>query len=141
MKKAPLYSRSRVPARGVEAAPDPVGLQRPRRPVRIPVPGGFASLVRRVRRLCAGACSNDGFGLALNASPKPAAPPLTMAQIDTAMRDSIAEKPLPSPVAAAYDAILPSVVRVIGLMTEGDDGADVTQYGLSRSSRASAPAW
>jgi S1-C subfamily serine protease len=47
-----------------------------------------------------------------------------MAQIDTAMRKSIEEKPLPSPVAAAYDAVLPSVVRVVGLMTEGDDGSD-----------------
>ncbi|HWI10469.1 MAG TPA: trypsin-like peptidase domain-containing protein [Burkholderiaceae bacterium] len=47
-----------------------------------------------------------------------------MAQIDAAMRKSIEEKPLPSPVSAAYDAVLPSVVRVVGLMTEGDDGSD-----------------
>ena len=63
-------------------------------------------------------------GLALNASTAPRAPALTMAQIDGAMRKSIEEKPLASPVSAAYDAILPSVVRVVGLMTEGDDGSD-----------------
>ena len=63
-------------------------------------------------------------GLALNASTAPRTPALTMAQIDGAMRKSIEEKPLASPVSAAYDAILPSVVRVVGLMTEGDDGSD-----------------
>ena len=63
-------------------------------------------------------------GLALNASTAPRAPALTIAQIDGAMRKSIEEKPLASPVSAAYDAILPSVVRVVGLMTEGDDGSD-----------------
>ena len=63
-------------------------------------------------------------GLALNASTAPRAPALTMAQSDGAMRKSIEEKPLASPVSAAYDAILPSVVRVVGLMTEGDDGSD-----------------
>ncbi|MGE5115352.1 MAG: S1C family serine protease, partial [Betaproteobacteria bacterium] len=45
-------------------------------------------------------------------------------QIEAAMRKSIEQKPLPSPVSAAYDAVLPSVVRVVGLMTEGDDGSD-----------------
>lgn len=63
-------------------------------------------------------------GLALNASTGPRSAALTIAQIDTAIRKSIEEKPLASPVSAAYDAILPSVVRVIGLMTEGDDGSD-----------------
>jgi S1-C subfamily serine protease len=50
--------------------------------------------------------------------------PLTMEQIDAGIRQSIEEKPLVSPVSRAYDAILPSVVRVVGLMTEGDDGSD-----------------
>jgi S1-C subfamily serine protease len=47
-----------------------------------------------------------------------------MEQIDAGIRQSIEEKPLVSPVSRAYDAILPSVVRVVGLMTEGDDGSD-----------------
>jgi S1-C subfamily serine protease len=63
-------------------------------------------------------------GLALSGAIAPKTPALTMAQIDAAMRKSIVEKPLPSPVSAAYDAVLPSVVRVVGLMTEGDDGND-----------------
>ena len=51
-------------------------------------------------------------------------PVLSIEQIDAAMRKSIEEKPLASAAAKAHAAILPSVVRVIGLMTEGDDGKD-----------------
>ena len=40
--------------------------------------------------------------------------PLTIAQIDAALRDSIAKQPLASAGVAAYEAILPSVVRVVG---------------------------
>jgi S1-C subfamily serine protease len=63
-----------------------------------------------------------GFWL-LNPSLTPKAP-LTMEQIEAGIRQSIEEKPLVSPAARAYDAVIPSVVRVIGLMTEGDDGND-----------------
>ncbi len=41
-------------------------------------------------------------------------PPLTVEQIDAAMRNSIAKEPLPSAAAAAYAAVIPSVVRVVG---------------------------
>ncbi len=53
--------------------------------------------------------------------------PLTMAQIDTALRDSIAKQPLVSAGVAAYEAILPSVVRVQGDAAPGQgrsSGAD-----------------
>jgi S1-C subfamily serine protease len=40
--------------------------------------------------------------------------PLAIDQIDTAMRDSIARTPLRSAAAGAYDAVIPSVVRVVG---------------------------
>jgi S1-C subfamily serine protease len=43
-----------------------------------------------------------------------AAPPPTLAQIDQALRESIAKEPLPSAAAAAYRAVLPSLVRVVG---------------------------
>jgi S1-C subfamily serine protease len=59
-----------------------------------------------------------------------AKPPLTMEQIDAAMRQSIEDKPLVSPAARAYDDVLPSVVRVVGLMTEGDDGSDDKEHGI-----------
>ena len=48
---------------------------------------------------------------------------LTQDDIDQAVRTSLEKEPLPSAAAKAYEAILPSVVRVIGL-GEGDDGGD-----------------
>jgi len=44
--------------------------------------------------------------------------------IDIAVRASLEKETLPSAAAKAYEAILPSVVRVIGLMSENDDGED-----------------
>ena len=58
------------------------------------------------------------FGLA---SP-PASRVLTQNDIDAAVRASLEKEPLPSAAAAAYAAVLPSVVRVIGLLDENDDG-------------------
>lgn len=123
MKKTPLYSRSRPPA---PAAPESVA---------VAVPAAVSTvtrrsrlrlgLIRHERRLWAGAVLVLAvLGIALSGSMAPHAPAPTLSQIDAALRKSIEEKPLPSPVSAAYDAILPSVVRVIGLMTEGDDGSD-----------------
>ncbi len=40
--------------------------------------------------------------------------PLTIQQIEAEIREAIAKEPLPSAAAAAYEAILPSVVRVVG---------------------------
>lgn len=49
---------------------------------------------------------------------------MTISAIDKAMRKSLTEKPMPSQASRAFDAIIPSVVRVVGLLTEGDDGTD-----------------
>ena len=122
MKKAPLYSRSRAPARAADpsaATPEATA------PV-VTRPGRFkAALVRHERRLWGAAVLLLlAAGLALNTSRVPRAVPMTMEQIDAAIRQSIDDKPLPSPVTRAYETILPSVVRVVGLMTEGDDGSD-----------------
>jgi len=123
MKKAPLYSRSRAPARAPddalpEAAPAVVT-----RRARLK-----AVLVRHERRLWAGGVLLLlAAALALNFGRAPAKPPLTIEQIDAAIRQSIDDKPLPSPVTRAYETILPSVVRVVGLMTEGDDGSDADE--------------
>ena len=40
------------------------------------------------------------------------------------MRESLEKEPLPSAAAKAHEAILPSVVRVIGLMNDNDQGED-----------------
>jgi S1-C subfamily serine protease len=60
--------------------------------------------------------------------------PITQDDIDQAVRVSLEKEPLPSAAARAYDAILPSVVRVVGLMDEKDDGEDkAEQRAMERS--------
>jgi S1-C subfamily serine protease len=49
---------------------------------------------------------------------------ITQGDIDAAVRESLEKEPLPSQAARAYEAILPSVVRVTGLMNDKDDGQD-----------------
>jgi S1-C subfamily serine protease len=125
MKKAPLYSRSRSSARAADvhaAAPDVAQPAATRR-------GRFrAALVRHERRLWAGAVLLlIAVAFALNAIRAPRTPALTIDQIDAAIRQSIDDQPLTSPVTRAYETILPSVVRVVGLMTEGDDGNDADE--------------
>jgi S1-C subfamily serine protease len=49
---------------------------------------------------------------------------ITQAQIDAAVRHSLEKEPLPSPATKAYEGVARSVVRVIGLMDETDDGRE-----------------
>ena len=49
---------------------------------------------------------------------------ITQVHIDAAVRQTLEKEPLPSPYAKAAEAIWPSVVRVIGLMDEKDQGKD-----------------
>ena len=87
-------------------------------------------LLRHQRRLWAGAVLLIlGAAIGLNSSLTPRTPALTLEQIDAAIRQSIDDKPLPSPVTRAYETILPSVVQVVGLMTEGDDGSEEAKAG------------
>jgi S1-C subfamily serine protease len=122
MKKAPLYSRSRSPLREPES-PEPGPAPAPTRPSRRARAATFAS--RHERRLWAATVILLllAFG-AWQARLARAPAALTIEQIDSAVRQSLTEAPLPSPAMQAYDAVLPSVVRVVGLMTEGDDGSD-----------------
>ena len=124
MKRVPLYSRSQRPPDPVaDAVAEPAGTAAPatRR-------DWFGHvLLRHERRLWALALVALAAGFWwLNPVPKA---PLTIEQIDAAVRQSIEDKPLVSPAARAYDAIIPSVVRVLGLMTEGDDGSDGKEQG------------
>ncbi len=119
MKKAPLYSRSRASASVIEADAAPVASP-PGRASRL---GAFAT--RHERRLWAATVLLLVLAaIVFNGSFGPKEPALTFKQIDAAMRQSLDEKPLPSPATKAYDAVIGSVVRVVGLMTEGDDGSD-----------------
>jgi S1-C subfamily serine protease len=127
MKKVPLYSRSqRAAAPPSEAGAAPAEAAAPAKPR-----SRFAAgLARHERRLWVATL----IALAaafwwLNPTLVPTAP-LTMEQIDAAMRQSIGDKPLVAPESRAYDSIMPSVVRVVGLMTEGDDGSDDKDHGM-----------
>ena len=55
---------------------------------------------------------------------RPAQRVVTQDDIDKAVRASLEKEPLPSAAARAYEAILPSVVRVVGLLNDKDTGED-----------------
>ena len=122
MKKAPLYSRSprrslAVPSAAVDAAPEPLHT-----PLRTRA-RYFA--IRNERRLWAASLALLVLMmLAFQISLKRQAPPLTLDQIDAAVRASLEEKPLAAAEARAYDAILPSLVRVVGQSNNVGDGSD-----------------
>jgi len=139
MKKVPLYSRSRRPADAGPAtdaaeapastAGAPAGSDGVKSPAAPPA-GWRGAVLRHERRLWSLAVLLlIGGALLWNplAPSKEAA--MTFEQIDSAIRQSIAEKPLPSAATRAYENVIGSVVRVMGLMTEGDDGSDETRHG------------
>ncbi len=130
MKKAPLYSRSprRQPIASVEpdaARPAPgqvaeTGSELP--PAR---PTGWRNRLARHERWMWALAMLAMLGLVFVIARGPARQPAyTAKQIDALVRQSLDEKPLPSQTTKAYQAIRGSVVRVLGLMTEGDEGDD-----------------
>jgi S1-C subfamily serine protease len=134
MNKAPLYSRSprRTPPAAAAAAPAPEAAAEP----------PAAPAARRTSRLARwqgplwallGAVLAVAATLTLLRS-HPALRPLTQEHIDAAVRQSLEKEPLPSQATKAYEAILPSVVRVQGLMDENDTGeANPEQRAMERS--------
>ncbi len=119
MKKAPLYSRSsRRPAAPVVApnsAPAP-----PTRWMR-----AKAMALRHERRVWAASfLLLLLLGLTLQVSLQRRPVPLTLEKIEAALRASLEETPLAAAEARAYDAILPSLVRVVGQSNEANDGSD-----------------
>ena len=134
MKKVPLYSRSRRPSEVGAPMPANSAPVPPPEAVAVPAatprPGWRAGVLRHERRLWAAAVLALLAAVLLwnpIAATREAA--MTFEQIDAALRQSFAEKPLPSPASRAYDNVIGSVVRVIGLMTDGDDGSDDKEHG------------
>ena len=137
MKKAPLYSRSPRRSNVSDTPPTvPDGA-----PVASAVP--TAAPVGRLRgwaRRHPGplwALAGALLALALMVATLHVLPgnrAITQDDIDAAVRESLEKEPLPSAAAAAYEAILPSVVRVVGLMDDKDTGEDnPEQRALERS--------
>ena len=126
MKKAPLYSRS--PRRSPPVAAEPVTPDA-QAEVEVPVaaapaqrPGLFA---RHAGPTWALAGAFMALALMLGAQRlHVGSKPITQDDIDNAVRQSLEKEPLPSQAAKAYETILPSVVRVIGLFEENDNGED-----------------
>ncbi|MDQ2780263.1 MAG: trypsin-like peptidase domain-containing protein [Pseudomonadota bacterium] len=143
MKKAPLYSRS--PRRKPLAETGPavaadvsVAAIRTSAPTAAAAPGRTRTFARRHAMplwALAGALLATVLivgGLRL----QPGLRVITQADIDQAVRESLEKDPLPSQAAAAYDAIIPSVVRVTSLMAGEDkeDGeADPEQRAMARN--------
>ncbi|MDE2367604.1 MAG: trypsin-like peptidase domain-containing protein [Burkholderiales bacterium] len=128
MNRAPLYSRSPRRDTPVGAAPVPQALPPPRRRRAHPRALRWALMGALVALLVAAALL-AGLG-----RWHPGARPLTQGDIDAAVRTSLEKEPLPSAAARAYRAILPSVVRVVALLDEKDNGDDdPAQRAMERS--------
>jgi S1-C subfamily serine protease len=125
MKRSPLYSPSRrappsaAVAAGSPAAPGPAAATAP-----AATPGRLTRISRRYPAALWGtlgallAVALMSAALAL----QPRMRVITQAHIDAAVRHSLEKEPLPSEAARAYEAVGRSVVRVVGLMDEDDDG-------------------
>jgi S1-C subfamily serine protease len=121
MARTPLYSRSPQRPTGAPAAPVPEAAAMAQPAAVAPeaasdagAPTSGAWLRRRERWLWALALLAATVAAGWPAWTARVQRPLSMAQIDAAMRDSILKQPLASAGAGAYAAILPSVVRVVG---------------------------
>jgi S1-C subfamily serine protease len=131
MKKTPLYSTSRrrpadvqagvatPPAEPVAAAASAPGEP----PTGRPGAGGRAGRRAGLLWALAGALVVGSLWLGSSAL-RPGQRVITQDDIDRAVRASLEKEPLPSAAAKAYEAILPSVVRVVGLLDEKDTGED-----------------
>ncbi len=127
MKRTPLTSRS--PRQQAARPPTPqafVSAPAPEAAVSAPAASAPpASLSRRQAALWGLGGASLALALAAGAlalQPQPLV--ITQADIDRAVRASLEKEPLPSAAAKAYEAILPSVVRVTGLSEEDDLGGD-----------------
>ncbi len=155
MSKTPLYSRSprNTPPRAAAPPPAAGGVQGPasattstsQPPSSKPAAGpgtttvpavlarpGRAPIPTAVWALAAALLSAALVLFALRFAPTQRL--ITQGDIDAAVRESLEKEPLPSQAAKAYEAILPSVVRVTGLTSEKDDGKeDPEERALGRS--------
>lgn len=121
MKRPPLYS-ARRPSAVAEPQPEPVALTRPSRLVRLQAwlhtPAALWTGILLLAAL-----------LVLNLV-RPVAPgvkPLTQKQFDAAVLHTLNTQVVPSQAARAADAVGPSVVRVMGYVTDKKTGEKVEQ--------------
>jgi S1-C subfamily serine protease len=153
MSKAPLYSRSprrtasappvapdaprAAVAPGVAAAAQAAAAPAPPTAASTDAPARLTALARRHRTsliVLLAVLATAAAMLAWQRVGGARGLVVTQADIDRAVRESLEKEPLPSEESRAYGAILPSVVRVIGLMDEDDAGeSNAEQRALERS--------
>lgn len=143
MKKAPLYSRSRRPGQGPAAPTAAPAAMDPAAPATSAAPGrrqrALQALRRHERRLWwLGLLLVLALAWAWRAGPA-GKPALTIEQIDHLMRKSIAEKPLDSAAARAYEKVIPSVVRVVGYAKDEDETPDPAKAARDGKDTTSRP--
>ena len=143
MRRPALYSSSsrQAPRLGVSAAPDASAttsetLSPPASPAAPPAPS--SRLTRLARRLADRQLyllwSVVGLlalllAISFSLARQSAAPRLTQDDINAAVLKTLETTTLPSPAVKAYDTIIPSVVRVVGVgkSTKGKDGKEDTE--------------
>lgn len=143
MSKAPLYSRSRrraEPAPPVVAAAAEAEAAAASAPQPAPAPRSRArrwldTLARHPTPVAAVAGALFAtLAMLLVLGGRPGQRIITQDDIDKAVRASVEKEPLPSAAARAYEAIAPSVVRVVGRMDDSDTGDDdAEQRAMERS--------
>ncbi len=131
MKKTPLYSPSRRSAGAADRNAPPTASPAAAGPTTAPAatPAAAAPAGRWAGRRAGALWALTGaLVVALvwlaSAGWRPSQRVITQDDIDQAVRASLEKEPLPSAAAKAYEAILPSVVRVVGLLDEKDTGED-----------------
>ena len=134
IRKTPLYSPSRrsAPAAVGASAAKATAPAQPREAAAAPAPAATVAPARRrffKRHAPAMAWSGIGALLAMAVmlaalGLQPRQRVITQAQIDAAVRHSLEKEPLPSPATKAYEVVARSVVRVVGLMDDDDDGKE-----------------
>ena len=121
MRKSALYSSS-SPPQGAQASPmDSAPAKRPSRlaALRRLSPNDLRLLWSAIGLLTVLLLVSMALML------RPAGPRLTQAIIDSAVLKTLETAELPSPAAKAYEAILPSVVRVMGFVKSKDGKEDI----------------
>jgi S1-C subfamily serine protease len=124
MNRNPLYSRSprRTPAAGAGPDAAPAALAGAATPGAGPEPGAAVDSANVPPTAGAARALLAVGTMAAWLQFQPGQRIVTQRDIDTAVRESLEKEPLPSQAARAYEAILPSVVRVTGLLDEADSG-------------------
>jgi S1-C subfamily serine protease len=149
MPKPSLYSRSPrrdAAARAASGAPTVAGGSGASRPgTGGPEPEVAAPATHRYPRLRAAAgrysaplwaLGGAALAVVVSTALQPPAWVLTQGDIDRAVRSTLEAEPLPSQAAKAYEAILPSVVRVIGVNDDDEEAtadANPEQRAMERS--------